>query len=314
MKNRHKGINAILALSVLYCSVGMAFAQAGPTGIGTRNPQGPLHIDGTKDNDATAPTLPTSVQAANDVIVDRTTGFIGVGTLAPKVKLDMRSATGTNSENALGLGTTTMLASAAGAGAVRYDAITPLGTGPAMDVSDNVTWKRVYVAPQKAVVVARKITGQSVPRGVATNIGNWSELNSSPAFAPLTGIFTAPRTGTYTFLLTFDFASTVINDSSLVESQFYNITTSTVLARVYKTFGQSMNGSNAAGEDGGASRPTQAGGSSTVTLNLAAGTQVVARLYHTLVTSGGVGLRVTGNPSDPANPDDGFNNLTIIEH
>ncbi|MPT31454.1 MAG: hypothetical protein E2600_07270 [Chryseobacterium sp.] len=314
MKNRHKGINAILAISVLYCSVGMAFAQAGPTGIGTRNPQGPLHIDGAKDNDATAPALPTSAQATNDVIVDKTTGFIGVGTLTPKVKLDMRSAPGTNSENALGLGTTAMLASAAGAGAVRYDSATPPGTGPAMDVSDDVTWKRVYVAPKKAVVVARKITSQTIQRGVATDIVNWSELNSSPSFDPIFGIFTAPRTGTYTFLLTFDFASTTINDASLVESQFFNLTTNTVLARVYKTFGQSMNGSNAAGEDGGASRPTQAGGSSTVTLNLAAGTRVVARLYHTLITTGGVALRVTTNSSDPANPDDGFNNLTIIEH
>ena len=316
MKNRHKGINAVLAISVLYCSVGMASAQAGPTGVGTRNPQGPLHIDGAKDNDATAP---TSAQAANDVIVDKTTGFIGVGTLTPKVKLDMRSATGTNSENALGLGTTTMSATSAGAGAVRYDAkndpvLFPLGTGPAMDVSDGSTWKRVYVAPQKAVVVARKITGQTIPRGVATDIVSWSELNSSPYFVPGTGVFTAPRNGTYTFLLTFDFMGTPINDSSLVESQFFNITTNTVLARVYKTFGQSMNGSNAAGEDGGASRPTQAGGSSTVTLNLTAGTQVVAKLYHTLVTSGGVGLRVTSAPSDPADPNDGFNNLTIIEH
>ncbi|MDP9956560.1 hypothetical protein J2X97_002219 [Epilithonimonas hungarica] len=164
-------------------------------------------------------------------------------------------------------------------------------------------------------MVARKVSGQTIPRVTATNIINWSELNASSSFVPGTGIFTAPRTGTYTFLFTFDFASTVINDGSLVESQFFNLTTNTVLARVYKTFGQSMNGSTAAGEDGGASRPTQAGGSSTVTISLAAGTQVVVRLYHNLTSTGsGVPLRVTANPLDPANSDDGFNNLTIIEH
>ncbi len=66
-------------------------------------------------------------------------------------------------------------------------------------------------------------------------------------------------------------------------------------------------------DDANSTRSTQAGGSSTVTLTLAAGTKVSARLYQNL-TSGAIPLRVTSNSSDPANPDDGFNNLTIIEH
>ena len=276
------------------------------TGIGTSNPQGILHVDGARDNAATG--TPTTAQAANDVVVSKTTGFVGLGVLEPKVKLDMRSP---SLENALGLNTTTMSAALAGAGAVRYDVIN-VPAGPKIEVSDGSVWSKAYVAPQKSVVVARKITSQSITQGVAANIVNWNVVRDmSNSFDAVLGIFTAPRDGTYTFLLTFNFNGVVINDGSRVESQFYNTTTNTVLASVYKTFGQSMTGTP---DDANATRSTQAGGSSTVTLTLNAGTKVVARLWHNLISSGAVTLRVTSNSTDPTNPDDGFNNLTIIEH
>ncbi|WP_160137434.1 hypothetical protein [Chryseobacterium sp. c4a] len=162
------------------------------------------------------------------------------------------------------------------------------------------------------MVVARKITSQSITQNTATTIGNWSLVRDmSNSFDAASGIFTAPRDGTYTFLLTFNFNGAVINDGSRVESQFYNTSTNTVLASVYKTFGQSMTGT---ADDANSTRSTQAGGSSTVTLTLTTGTKVATRLWHNLVSSGSVALRVTTNPADPTNPDDGFNNLTIIEH
>ncbi|MCE4067448.1 hypothetical protein LXM63_20345 [Chryseobacterium gleum] len=274
-------------------------------GIGTNNPLGSLHVDGAKDNPASG--VPTSAQLSNDVIINKTTGFIGAGVLNPLVQLDMRSA---GSENSLGLGTTSMSAVAAGAGATRYD-VNNIPVGAKIQVSDGAVWNKVYLAPQKAVVVVRKIVSQSIPTATPTTITNWSEVRDmSNSFDPSTGEFTAPRNGTYTFLLTFNFTGAVINDGSRVESQFYNPATGIVLASVYKTFGQSMTGT---ADDANATRSTQAGGSSTVTLTLTAGTKVSARLYQNL-TSGAIPLRVTSNSSDPVNPDDGFNNLTIIEH
>lgn len=291
----------VLLVVVLF---GSGYAQ---TGVGTRNPQGPLHVDGAKDNPTTG--IPSAAQAANDVVVTNS-GFVGVGVLSPVVKLDMRSA---GTENALGLGTTTMTAITAEAGAVRYD-VTSAPVGPKIEVSDGAVWNKVFVAPQKAVVVARKISGQNIGT-TATTIIDWSEVRDmSSSFEPSTGEFTAPRTGTYTFLLTYNMEGTVINDATRVESQFYRTSgTPSVLGRTYKTFGHSMNGETEDGPSNNRTKSTQGGGSSTVTLTLNQGDKVVARLLHNL-TTGNIPLRVTSNSSDPADPNDGFNNLTIIEH
>ncbi|MCS4304924.1 hypothetical protein [Chryseobacterium sp. BIGb0232] len=293
----------VLVLGIIYPCTDLVYAQIG---IGTSNPQGALHVDGAKDN-STSETL-SAVQISNDVVVSKTTGFIGVGVLTPLVKLDMRSQ---GAENSLGLNTTTMTATDAGAGAVRYDVVN-VPVGAKIEVSDGSVWHKAYIAPQKVVIVARKVSSQSITQNTAANISNWNVVRDmSSSFDGTSGVFTAPRNGTYTFLLTFNFNGAVINDGTRVESQFYNTTTNTVLASVYKTFGQSMTGTS---DDANSTRSTQAGGSSTVTLTLTAGTKVVTRLWHNLISSGSIGLRVTTNPSDPTNPDDGFNNLTIIEH
>lgn len=292
-----KSVLTYLLLSVIS---GTVYAQQ--TGIGTLNPQGPLHIDGAKDNGTG---VPTPTQAINDVIVTNS-GFIGVGTLNPVVKVDLRSA---NVQNAFGLGQTTMTAATAKAGAVRYDEVN-VPVGAKIEVSDGIVWNKLYVSPQKAVVVARKISAQSIGNS-ATILTNWQEKRDmSSSFDEVSGQFTAPRTATYTFLLTFNFNAVNINDGTRVESQFYRTSgTTAVLASVYKTFGQSMTGTP---DDAFSIKQTQAGGSSTVTLTLNQGDVVVTRLLHNLI-NGNIGLRRTSS-TDPTHSDAGFNNLTIIEH
>lgn len=302
MKNKFKGIDTILILSVLFSAIDFAYAQ---TGIGTRNPKATLHIDGAKDNDATAPAYPTASQLANDVIV-KNTGFVGVGTDSPVVKLDMRSA---GTENALGLGTTTMTAAAAASGALRYD-VTSTPTGSKIQWSDGSVWNKVYVPPTKALVVAKKITSQGIPYNVATTVQNWSEVqDTTNSFAPSSGIFTAPHDGIYTFLMTYNFTSTVISDGTRSEAQIYSNTAGAILGSTYKTFGQSMTGTT---DDASSTRSTQAGGICTVTVQLASGAQIVPRLFQNLSNSS-ILLRITSNASDPTNSDDGFNTFTVIE-
>ncbi|RWU05647.1 hypothetical protein [Pedobacter chitinilyticus] len=64
-----------------------SFAQQ--TGIKTKKPKGPLHVDAKKNTPATG--TPTAVEEEDDFIVDAD-GKVGVGTVSPSVKLHLKSA------------------------------------------------------------------------------------------------------------------------------------------------------------------------------------------------------------------------------
>lgn len=263
----------------------ISMSAAAQIGIHTKEPLGALHIDGAKDN--TTPVAPQ--QISNDMIV-APSGFIGVGVETPVVKLDMRSA---GTQNALGLGTTTMTANAAGAGAVRYEA-----ASSKLQVSDGNTWEAALILPVKAVVVARMTSAFAVAANADVNVTGWNEVrDASNSFDPTTGIFTAPRAGVYTFLMTYNFVSGSVINSSEVTSQFFSPSAGSILARSFKTFAK-------ANED------AQIGGSASITVNLAANQTVRPQLRQNIATVSRA-LRVN---SDLMHSDAGFNNLTIIEH
>lgn len=67
-----------------------AAASNAQVGINTGNPQTAFHVDGGKDNPSTG--VPSSTQEANDFAVN-SLGNVGVGTISPSVKLDIKSAT-----------------------------------------------------------------------------------------------------------------------------------------------------------------------------------------------------------------------------
>ncbi|MBB6370002.1 hypothetical protein [Chryseobacterium shigense] len=255
-------------------------------GINTSKPLGTLHIDGAKDNAASA----TPEQISNDLIITNT-GFIGAGVSNPTVKLDMRSA---GLQNAVGLGSTNMTASAAGAGAVRYEP-----TQAKFQVSDGSVWEAAIILPTKAVVVARLTSPVSIGYNSDVNITGWDEVRDlSNSFDPTTGIFTAPRAGVYTFLMTYNFVSGSVANSSEVTSQFYSPSAGSILARSYKTFAR-------ANED------AQVGGSAAITVNLSADQTVRPQLNQNITGSGPRALRAN---ADWTHSDAGFNNLTIIEN
>lgn len=257
------------------------------TGVNTRNPQGILHVDGKGDNPKN--TTPTAQQAANDVLIDNK-GFIGVGTLNPKVKLDLRSVV---DYNAFGLGTTNLSAATAEEGAIRYEA-----NEKKIQSSDGVNWITTIVPPTKAVVVARMGNSFSVAKNQNVVISGWDEIHDlTNSFNPSTGQFTAPRDGVYSFMLTFNFVTGDVVRGSQVEVQFAK-SNGEILARSYKTFGKSM-------------RQTQAGGAANITLSLKQGDVIVPRIRQNITPSGSRGLRTS---NDYSHPNGGFNNLTIIEY
>jgi len=271
-----KDLKKRLLLLFFFGSTFSLFAQIG---INTKDVKGAFHVDGKIDNFST----PTNEQANNDFVVT-TNGNIGVGTITPVTKLDLRSTS--NSNNALGIGFTSRTAESVGAGVIRYVNT----SGGKLQISDGIQWMDIYS------VKAIKFTYNT-----ATIIAGWEITNDiSNNFNATTGEFVAPRDGVYTFSFAYDFVQegNAFLANSSVESQFVK-NTNVIEVKCLKTYGKSTRGA-------------QAGGSCVSSMKLKQNDKVVVKLLQKIdnSTSGGRGLR-----SDAVvnKPNFGFNNLTIVE-
>lgn len=285
MKNFIALLKAVLILGCFFLN--SAKAQVG---IRTSSPQATFHIDGAKDNPSTG--APTSAQIANDVIFTAS-GEIGVGTLSPATKLDVRSAN--NTDNAIGIGETTQTAAVAGAGAMRYN---PLNGGK-MQYSDGVVWQDLISAPTKAVVVANIQAANfaiKIPYQVSTGIAGWNEISDPTTnFNSATGVFTAPRTGVYLVSFTYDFVRIPIVSGYFSEAR-YVVNGSTVVKKCIKSFSNT-------------SKQAQIAGSCVAGVQLNKGDTFQPQIYQS-VYNGNLSLRTD---TTPASNDYGFVNLSIVE-
>lgn len=174
-------------------------------GINTANPQGILHTDGLKDNPASSSNI-TSVQQLNDVLIDHN-GRIGVGTLTPNAKVDLRNS----GNGAIGIGNSTLSANIADGGAVRYN--------NGIEYSNGQNWyKLLNSLPQNKILVIATKTNNNVklinPSSINNNglqnrqsnyLVDWTKIyesNSGSTFNASTGVFTAPRDGVYVAVYT----------------------------------------------------------------------------------------------------------------
>lgn len=219
-------------------------------------------------------------------------GKVGVGTTTPNAQLDVRpNPTSTSNPGAgiIGLGTTTIAASTAGAGAIRYDT----ASGGVLEYSNGVVWNTLQSTVKRSIVVAKKISTQTIASFANTGyIVDWTELTDvNNNFDPATGIFTAPRDGNYTISFSFDFNYGTVIANSQVEA---------ILVSSGGTYNDKK--SVVAFPANGAS---QAGASISFTLKMTAGEFVRPYIWHS--TGSDKTLRVgTG-------ADDGFVNFSVVE-
>ncbi|MDM1497058.1 hypothetical protein HX063_16940 [Myroides odoratimimus] len=233
-------------------------------GINTQIPLGTFHVDGAKDNQ----NPPTASQILNDVIVTAD-GNLGIGTITPITKVDLRSSSG---KNIIGLANTSQSAGVAKAGALRYETNIKM-----LQYSDGVAWHTIPdVAPPKALVFANKESSQSISENSTTQyITNWKEMEDSQNnFNPSTGIFTVPRDGFYIVSFSMTLSSAIINNNSHVET-IIESNTSTNNIQTFKTV-NSYPGWQAG------SQSNQVAGNCYAIFNLKSGNTIRFRVWHNL--------------------------------
>lgn len=337
MRHTIKYITTLFILSVSF-----SYGQQGNVGINTTNPQGILHIDGAKDNADT----PTAEQLANDFVVKNNSGRIrvGIGNIAPKVKLDARAED--NSNSAIGFGTTTLSASAANEGAIRYN---PSNTGSEAKVeySNSTEWIPLWKAPfpPKVSVIAYKdnsrvqFTATDSPfNPSASPVYNQSSLSNNGVnymvqwtkrfegirnadgsttttnyFNADTGVFTAPRDGNY--LVTFTYALAPITIDGMVGGSQQPIQ----IEAVWRLFDDSANwniSSNLINSVKCANSFTKwsssnidAGSNCTATFHMKAGQRLVPYTWMNLNQNHGNSNTLKTSSGGYS----GYNNLTIAE-
>ncbi|WP_194202480.1 hypothetical protein [Dysgonomonas sp. GY617] len=194
--NNWKIMNRITLLLIAIFSFGLLQAQVG---INTKNPQATLEIV-SKGNTASTQALSVRNVSNTEILSLRDQGYLGLGVASPNIRLDLRNG----ANNAIiGIGNSAQAASAAKAGALKYDA------GPqALYLSDGSGWNKLSASVIRTYVVADIVnTSQSFPNNASTTVMNWRKQEDLlGTFNASTGIFTAPRSGTYTIsvIATFD--------------------------------------------------------------------------------------------------------------
>ncbi|THV59383.1 hypothetical protein [Chryseobacterium candidae] len=139
-----------------------------------------------------------NVNIGNNNLLFTGSGKIGVGNSDPKMKLDTRSVPGNASpgEGAIAIGETAVAANIAGPGAIRYNS----NLGGRLQYSNGTTWNTLTSNIQKSIVVADLATNSFnfINGGTLKDVSGWNEtVDVNNNFDPVTGIFTAPRTGNY---------------------------------------------------------------------------------------------------------------------
>ncbi|QCX52873.1 hypothetical protein [Elizabethkingia sp. JS20170427COW] len=296
-------------------------------GINTKTPLGAFHIDPEKNTPASGA---TTTQLKDDFVVTNT-GWIGIGTDQPKVKVDLRN---TEVNNAIAVGDTNQTPAQAGAGAIRYE-------NGNLEYSNGTHWiKLLPTAPTKTVIIATKTsqntyayepgghscnncTVAGIPHRTSAYLINWttkySNVTSGGSFDDATGTFTANKEATFTATFTFATQPTKVK-AWRNPNPPYNYDTNQIEAiwRVYNTSGNEINSVKCANTFPSDSRSTgsenaRVGSNCTASIHLLAGQKIVPALWVDLGDGNGTTYPRLFDVSTSSGSSI-YNNLTIVEN
>lgn len=141
-------------------------------------------------------------------------GNVGFGNPTPITKLDLRSA---DTNNIIGIGESTLSASQAGAGAIRYNA-----SLKKIEYSNDINWNSLSLIPEKAIAIVKKnsnTTNITFAKNKTNAVTNWNIVEKNTGeLNPTTGEFTAPRDGNYKVSFSYNFKTGSINNNSSIEA------------------------------------------------------------------------------------------------
>lgn len=179
------------------------------TGVNTRTVESntALHIDSKRNNNPAAPST-----KLDDVVITES-GYLGLaGTVNPKTRVDMRSA----SNGIIAIGTTDKNASDVGEGALRYN-----HTSKMLEYSDGERWIELPIKePEKLIISAHgAYNTQTFGDNTTTKMNGWTTAQSISTDIFDGTTFKAPRAGYYLVSINIIFASGNVYDNSKLELQ-----------------------------------------------------------------------------------------------
>ena len=203
-----------LVVITFLLSLPIVVVYAQSVGINTNNPTATLDILSQGDNGLTE-----NIRINNSNNVNLLTllnnGYMGLGTISPAVRLDLRADLVGN--NIIGIGNTNLAASAAQAGAIKYVSDTK-----ELHYSDGSQWLILEADMVRDCVIADNSYNLMVcPDNTTTQLGNWNTVyDPTGTFDASTGVFTAPKTGLYTATFSVHMAITSVGAGSYIEGQW----------------------------------------------------------------------------------------------